>query len=131
MVLAKILIIDDEAETRKILKDYLSSRLQCDIIESANGYDAIEELKKQKIDVVLTDIKMPGIRGTDVIEKTREMSTETAVIVLTKWDSVEVSKQVKESGADYIPKPFSLKVVLSKVEEKLKMIDKWIPKGAD
>ena len=131
MATAKILIVDDEAQTRKVLHDYLFSRIECDIIEAENGYEAIEQLKKQTVDILLTDMKMPGIRGADVIQKAQEISKETAVIVLTKWDGVEVSKQVKQSGADYIPKPFSLKIVLSKVEEKLKAMGKWNGKVAN
>lgn len=129
MIMPKILIVDDEADTRKTLNDYLSHRIECEIIEAPNGYEAIEKLKENKIDLILTDIKMPGISGTEVIQKAQEISKDIAIIVITKWDGSEVSKQMKQSGADYIPKPFSLKVVRAKVEEKLKAMGKFSAKA--
>ena len=126
----KILIVDDEEEIRKTLNDYLSARMECEILQAANGYEAIEKLKSNQIDLILLDMKMPGINGTEVIQKAIEISKNIAIIVITKWDSTEVSKQVKESGADYIPKPFSLKVVRAKVEEKLKAMGKFTAKQA-
>lgn len=128
MEIPKILIVDDEEETRRTLNDHLSNRINCQIMEASDGYEAIEKLQKTEFDLVLLDIKMPGISGTEVIKKAREIYRNISIIVMTKWDSSEVSKQVKDSGADYIPKPFSLKVVRSKVEEKLKAVGKFTPK---
>ncbi len=121
----KILIVDDEEHTRKVLNEYLSNRISCEIIEASNGYEAIEKLQKDTIDLILLDITMPGISGTEVIAKAKDIAKNAAIIVITKWDSAEVSSKIKESGADYIPKPFSLKVVRAKVEEKLKAAGKW------
>ena len=123
-----ILIVDDEQDTRDVLRDYLSNRIECKIIEAANGYEAIEKLQNEPIDLILLDIKMPGISGTEVIEKARKISKDTGIIVITKYDGSMVSKQVGQSGADYIPKPLSLKVVRAKVEEKLKAAGKLFPK---
>lgn len=125
---AKILIVDDEEEIRRTLVDHLSGRIECEIIEAANGYEAIEKLGKNDIDLVLLDIKMPGISGTEVIQKIKTFPKQIPMIVITKWDSSEVSQKVVDSGADYIPKPFSLKVVRAKVEEKLKAIGKFAAK---
>ena len=125
---AKILVVDDEAEIRKTLVDHLSGRIECEIIEACNGYEAIERLEKNDIDLVLLDIKMPGISGTEVIQKIKTLPKEIPMIVITKWDSSEVSQKVIDSGAEYIPKPFSLKIVRAKVEEKLKAIGKFDPK---
>ena len=130
MSLPKILIVDDEEETRKTLDDYLSVRMECEIFQASNGYEAIEKLKGNKIDLILLDMKMPGISGTEVIQKAMEISKNISIIVITKWDSAEISRQIQESGADYIPKPFSLKVVRTKVEEKLKMMGKFTAKEA-
>lgn len=128
MKVPKILIVDDEEHTRQTLSDHLSPRIECEIIEAADGYAAIEKIKNNDIDLILLDIKMPGISGTEVIEKSMEISKDTSIIVITKWDGSEVSDRVKKLGADYIPKPFSLKVVRGKVEEKLKAIGKFYPK---
>ncbi len=123
-MLPKILIVDDEADTRKVLNDFLSKRIKCEILEASNGYEAIEKLQGD-VDLILLDIKMPGISGIEVIKKTQEISKDISIIVITKWDSHELSDQVKALGADYIPKPLSLKVVRTKVEEKLKSRGKF------
>jgi DNA-binding response OmpR family regulator len=120
-----ILIVDDEKDTRNTLNNYLCNRIECDITEAEDGYQAIEKLKSTNFDLILLDIKMPGISGTDVIKEAKKIAPAISVIVITRWDSAEVSDQVKEAGADYIPKPFSLKVVRSKVEEKLRAIGKF------
>jgi DNA-binding response OmpR family regulator len=124
----RILVVDDEEHIRRDLIDHLSHRIECELIEAANGYEAVEHLKKGGIDLILLDIKMPGISGTEVIQKAKELASKAAIIVLTKFDSTRVSNQVKESGAEYIPKPYSLKVVRGKVEEKLKARGKFLPK---
>ncbi len=129
LLLPKILIVDDEMETRQTLRDYLSRRVECEILEASSGYEAIEKLKKETIDLLLTDMKMPGIRGTEVMEQARAISEDMPIIVLTKWDSAQMSQQMKDFGAEYIPKPFSLKIVKSKVEEKLKSIGKFFIKN--
>ncbi len=129
-LLPKILVVDDEDDIRKTLVDHLSARIDCEIIQAVNGYEAIEKLNENDVDLVLLDIKMPGISGTEVIKKIKALprGEEIPIIVLTKWDSSEVSKQVIDSGAEYIPKPFSLKIVRTKVEEKLKALGKFSAK---
>jgi DNA-binding response OmpR family regulator len=124
----RILIVDDEEDTRNTLNSYLSNRIECDITEAADGYHAIQKLKDNNFDLILLDIKMPGISGTDVIKEAKKLTPNISIIVITKWDSSELSSQVKQEGADYIPKPFSLKIVRDKVEEKLKAIGKFSPK---
>jgi DNA-binding response OmpR family regulator len=124
-VMPKILIVDDEKDTRVTLTEYLANRIKCEIVEAADGYAALEKLKSNAVDLILLDITMPGISGTEVIKEAKVIAKDVSIIVLTKWDSTDVAKQTKELGADYIPKPFSLKVVRLKVEEKLKAIGKF------
>ncbi len=128
MKIPKILIVDDEEHTRRTLNDYLFPRVECEILEAPDGYKAIEKIKSNDIDLILLDIKMPGISGIEVIQKCKEISENISIIVITKWDGSEVSGRLKELGADYIPKPLSLKVVRAKVEEKLKAIGKFYAK---
>jgi sigma-B regulation protein RsbU (phosphoserine phosphatase) len=127
----KILIVDDEKDTRDALNDYLSNRIECQIIEAENGYEALKQLQNDSIDLILLDINMPGISGAEVIKEAKAKAQDISIIVITKWDSFEVASKVKELGADYIPKPLSLKVLRLKVEEKLKTINKLTPKGHD
>lgn len=120
MSLPKILIVDDEAQIRASLKDFLSSRIQVDVIEVGNGYEALEKLKTGDVNLILLDIKMPGISGIEVMEKLRASGSKVPIIVLSKFEGEEMDNKIKSLGAEYINKPFSLKVVFSKVIEKLK-----------
>jgi len=131
MNLPKILIVDDEGETRQTLNEFLSNRIECEIIEAANGYEATETLEKNTIDLILLDINMPGISGIEVIKKAKEISSNIAVIVITKIDSSALADQIEQLGALYIPKPLPLKIVQKEVENKLKAINKFFEKTRD
>ena len=125
----KILIVDDEEETRRLIREHLVNRMECTIIEAANGYKALERFQNEQIDLILLDMKMPGISGTDVMKKIREVSPDVPIIVISGWEGAAVSKHVEQCGADeYITKPFSLKIVRAKVEERLKKTGKFFPK---
>ena len=129
MDIPKILIVDDEKETRDVLADYLSARIECRIFKAENGYEALERIQDNLIDLVLLDINMPGISGAEVIKEAKTKLKDIGIIVITKWDSSEVASRVRELGAEYIPKPLSLKMVRLKVEEKLRAINKFISKN--
>lgn len=117
-----ILIADDEDDTRSTLKDFLSRRIKCKIFEASNGYEVIEIVKKNKVDVVLLDIVMPGISGIEIIKIIKDNSDKASVFAITKLNSSEIARKISDAGADYIPKPLSLKVVLSKIESALAKI---------
>lgn len=128
METAKILIVDDEKDIRASLTDFLSPRINCEIFQAENAYEAIEKIKNEPVDLILLDINMPGISGVDVIKKANEQSNEIAVIVLTKLDSSALAHQIEELGAMYIPKPFSLRIVYDEVKKKLETINKYSPR---
>jgi DNA-binding response OmpR family regulator len=125
---AKILIVDDESHTRRMLNDYFSKRVECEIIEAENGYEALEKFKNSNIDLILLDIKMPGISGIEVMGKVRETAKDLPMIVLSKLESEEMENKIKSFGADFVNKPFSLKVVFEKSSERLKSRNKFFPK---
>lgn len=127
----KILIVDDEDQMRRTLKSFFSERFECDIFEAANAKKAIELLKKERIDLVLLDIKMPGISGMEVIKEKKKLAYKPEILVITKFDSWEVAHKVIEEGAtDYIPKPFSLRVLNIKIRDLLAKIGKYKPRVA-
>jgi len=115
-----VLLVDDEIEIikgrSKIIRDL---GFQC--ITAQNGKDAIALVKKQRPDIVLTDIKMPNNDGFDVLKATREFDPEIPVILFTGYGSIESAVQAMRQGAyDYIQKPVSpeiLEVVLNKAIE--------------
>jgi len=87
-------------------------------------------LKKEAFDLILLDIKMPGISGMDVLKETKEDYPETDIIVISGWDSQSVASEALEKGAsDYIPKPTHVTVIQDKVCEVLKKRNKCFLKN--
>ena len=119
--MARILVADDEKSIRLVLKKFLTSRGH-DVLEAENGREVLEVLKKEPVDLVFLDLKMPKLSGLEVLEKIEN----TPVVVLTAYGTMDYTVKAIELGAaDYITKPFSfeeisevLKKLLTKKEEK-------------
>ena len=127
----RILIVDDEEGIRASLRDFLLKRFECEVSDAGNGQDALGLLKKNKFDLLFLDIKMPGISGMEVIKEKKKLDHKPYIWVITRFDSEEVARNVIKEGADdYIPKPFSLKLLDRKIRDFLAGIGKYKPKGS-
>jgi DNA-binding NtrC family response regulator len=104
----KILIVDDEEVVCDLLREELSERgYLCTAVLSGN--DALSKLAKEDFEVVLLDIRMPGMSGMDVLRETWLNHSHTAVIMITAVNDVDTAVQAIQLGAsDYIVKPFDL-----------------------
>lgn len=132
MDIPKILIVDDEAEIRTSLNNFLSRNIECNILEAGDGKEAMDILKKEVFDLVLLDLKMPGISGMDVLKKTKEIQPQTEIVVISAWDSQAVAREaIKEGAQDYITKPSTINVIFNKVCESLKKKNKYLPKNKE
>lgn len=111
----KILIVDDEKAARKSLSDIL--RLEgYHVASKSNGTDAVEALAAEDFDLMLLDLKMPGMDGLEVLEKASDLAPHTKVIMLTAHGSLESAIEALRQGAhDYILKPASPEDIVSSV----------------
>ena len=113
-----ILIADDESTVREGLVEYLSLSYQT-ILEASNGLEAFDIYKKNKIDILITDINMPIMDGLTLIENIREENRSLAIIVLSAHsDKEKLFRAIKLGLVEYIVKPISrhiLKEVLDKI----------------
>src|SRR4030042_4761987 len=102
---ARVLIIEDDEETRSLLKDFFAEEgFETDSIST--GYDAFEILTKKLFDVVITDIRMPGLPGLDILPRIKKIQPEVAIIVITAFGTEEVPRKAFERGAKaYLEKP--------------------------
>ena len=101
-----ILVVDDEKDICMALKILLSKE-GYNVAEAYNGEQAIERIKKENFDVVLTDIKMGKMDGFEVLKESQKISPETSVIMMTAFASVGSAVEAMRAGAtDYITKPF-------------------------
>lgn len=116
-----ILIVDDEARMRKLIKDFLVAK-NYKIIEAKDGEEALEvfETHKEKINLVLLDVMMPKIDGWTVLRKIRQES-KVPVIMLTARGEEQDELFGFELGVDeYISKPFSPKILVARIQAILK-----------
>ena len=112
---AKILVVDDEKVARKSLADIL--RLEgYEVAEVEDGSNALEVLEAKEIDLMLLDIRMPGMDGIEVMQKASELAPDTEIIMLTAHGSMESAVESLRYGAhDYLIKPSSPQEILSSV----------------
>jgi two-component system, NtrC family, response regulator PilR len=108
MAKARILVVDDEKSMRDLLSITLGKE-GYDVLTAAGGEPAIEMLHRDSVDAVITDLRMPKVDGLQVLRAAKEISPDTAVIVITAVASTETAVEAMKLGAyDYITKPFKL-----------------------
>jgi len=116
----KILVVDDELLIRDLLYDHFSSRdYQISVADS--GQKALDILGNEKVDCILTDLKMPDMDGLELVEKVRDTSdTNIPVIVITGFPSWETAVDaLRKRVYDYVVKPFNINRLYSTVEKAI------------
>jgi len=114
MSTTKVLIVDDEAQARRVLRIALVARA-FEVSDARNGEDALEALRHDRPDVILLDLKMPGIGGLQTCRLVRE-SSEVPVIIVSARKSEKEKVQALESGADdFITKPFGIEELIARI----------------
>ena len=118
-----ILVVDDEEHMQRLLQRILE-RADYRVITVSDGYEAVEKVQSGGIDLVLLDIKMPGMNGFQTLKKIREDS-EVPVIMVTGIGKVEsVDTSVNLGADDYIKKPFRSNELVARIEAKLRRVRK-------
>jgi CheY-like chemotaxis protein len=106
--MAKILVIDDEEGIRNLL-DTLLERKGYDVILADSGEKGLEVFRRARPDVVVLDLKMPGMDGLTVLQQIHQLNPKQPVIILTGAGNPESERQVRELGVtEYVEKQFSL-----------------------
>src|SRR5438034_930943 len=119
--MGRILVADDHDALRRGLVRGLTEAGH-EVEEASNGNAAIERLHDSYFDVVLSDLKMGGSDGMDVLRTTRAMHPTTAVILMTAFGSVNTAVEAMKIGAfDYVLKPFEIEEMEVKIEKALEM----------
>lgn len=113
-----ILLVDDDSDFRQELKESLS---EYRVMEASSGEDAIRLLKRpNEIDLVILDVMMPGVSGTDVLREMKKISPELGIIILTGFSSKDVAIEALKGRADnYLEKPIDIEKTKVVIEELL------------
>ena len=121
----KILVVDDDRSICKMIGSLLEME-GYDYRVVGRGEDALDVLRAEPIDIVISDIYMGDVSGLDVLEAVRETSPDAEVVIMTAHGSVETAVRAVRSGAfDYISKPFAVEDILGvirRIEEKENLI---------
>lgn len=114
-----LLVVDDELLIRDLLYDYFSGQ-GWSIAVAENGEKALEILKNRRIDLVLTDIKMPEMDGLSLAAHIRDTYPALPVVMMTGYPSVDTAvAALRQKAADYIIKPFNVHQLFKTLDEKL------------
>ncbi|MFZ5998650.1 MAG: endopeptidase La [Nitrospirota bacterium] len=115
----RILVVDDEEIARKNLTHILA-RENYEVAVATDGTDALNKLRTTRFDVIITDLKMPGVDGMEVLENIRAQQPDTRVIMITGYATVPSAVEAMKKGAfSYIAKPFKLEEVRAAVKQAL------------
>ncbi len=116
----KILIVDDDIDFLKAL-EYRLTDAKIDVIALESGYDALEVLKEDYFDLILLDLKMPGMNGVETFQKIKQIEAKPFVIIMTAYskdEQVETVKKLNPFG--YINKPLDLNDLMPYIKKRVK-----------
>jgi DNA-binding response OmpR family regulator len=118
--MAKVLVIDDEQGIRALL-DTLLRRKGYDVIVAESGQKGLECFRRERPDVLVLDLKMPGMDGLTVLRQVRSLDPIIPVIILTGAGTAETEQRVRALGAtEYVEKEFSLHLLGDALKRLLK-----------
>ncbi|OGL10058.1 MAG: two-component system response regulator [Candidatus Rokubacteria bacterium RIFCSPLOWO2_02_FULL_72_37] len=111
----KILVVDDEPAQRELVSGFLA-RHGFEVLSAGDGREALERFRAEPVDLILTDQKMPGFSGLQLLEAARAVTPEIAVIVMTAYGTIEHAVAAIKAGAsDYLTKPLNLDELLHRI----------------
>jgi DNA-binding NtrC family response regulator len=112
----KILVVDDEDIIRQSLS-FILSKEGYFVEEAANGKEAYDKLREDSFDLVITDLEMPVMKGTELLEEIKKLDIKTSVVIVTAFGSLDTAIKALRSGAsDYILKPVEFDELLIKIK---------------
>jgi DNA-binding NtrC family response regulator len=115
-----ILIVDDELDMLKLLRRSLKPDLNCSVETASSAETALQLLEKQPFDLVLSDIKMPGMGGMELLEIIKRKYAEMTVVMMTAYGHIDMAVEAMKYGAyDFVTKPFEHETLILRLEKAL------------
>ena len=110
-------MVDDEPAQRELVGGFLRKQ-GFEVAEAPDGRAALERFRKEPFDLLLTDQKMPGLSGLELLEAARAVTPEVAVIIMTAYGTIETAvTAIKGGAADYLTKPLNLDELLHRIAQ--------------
>jgi len=121
----RILVVDDEPVVRESIYEWFTQG-DYPIEMAADGPEAMQKLQESSWDILLTDVKMPGMDGLELQQKAKELDPDITVIVMTAYASVDSAmKAIKEGAYDYVTKPLDpddLEQIIDRAAERRQLV---------
>lgn len=115
-----ILVVDDEPVVRTVVARGLSAA-NYEVLEAESAQSALALLSTTPVNVIVTDLKMPGMNGIDLLRRAKAVAPQTGLILMTAFASVETAVEAMKAGAsDYLTKPLNLEEMVLRVERLLR-----------
>ena len=115
-----LLIVDDEQDMLQLLRRSLESELDCKVQTASSAEQALQLLDAGTFDLVLADIKMPGMNGLALLESIKKDTPDLTVVMMTAFGHIEMAVEAMKRGAyDFITKPFELDALVLRLEKAL------------
>lgn len=120
----KILIVDDDPEIRKVIGIYLENE-GYDILKAENGEQALKLISENEIVLVILDIMMPGMDGTEVCMRIRENNIMPVIFLSAKSEDLDKVQGLVSGADDYISKPFNAMELIARVKSQIRRYTKY------
>jgi len=119
----KLLIVDDEPDMLKLLSMIIKEKTPYEVVTTNNPLEALEFAKKGGFDLVISDLKMPGLDGIELIEAVKNIDEDIPIIIITAYGTVEsASESMNKGGFDFITKPFRKEQILFTIDKAIKWL---------
>ncbi len=116
---ARVLVVDDRSEMAEMLADDLTDR-GYEGVAVFSGHEALRVLKSERVDVLVTDLRMPEVDGLTLLQASLELDPGRPVIMMTAYGTIDSAMETTSRGAyHYLTKPFRLEALVRVVEEAL------------
>lgn len=114
----KIMVVDDQAGIRMLLEEVFKKE-GYSILTASNGNQALEIIEENNVDLVLLDMKIPGMSGLEILKKIKQVRPDLKVMVMTAYGESDIVKEALRNGAmSHFSKPFDLHELITSVEKE-------------
>ncbi|HKZ57667.1 MAG TPA: response regulator [Thermodesulfovibrionales bacterium] len=119
----KVLIVDDEPDMLRLLSMIIKEKTPYEVTTTNNPLEALELARKGSFDLLVADLKMPGLNGIELLESVKRFDEDIPTIIITAYGTVEAAVETMHKGAfDFITKPFRKEQILFTIERALKWV---------
>ena len=119
----RILIVDDEPDMLKLLSMIITEKTPYQVTTTNNPLEALELVRKIAFDLVIADLKMPGLDGIELLDAVKRVDEDIPFIIITAYSTVEAAAEaIQKGGFDFLTKPFRKEHILFTIDKAMKWL---------